>query len=175
MTKYLLPSNYAIDNPHAVRAVFLPLYHPRHVLSGLGSPALTHWSRWTRKLVKRCKNHLYVGSQEVPGLRLARSTLRRRMKGILSDPRRSRRHNSRRETNCSQGLRRRKGLKSLLVWFVARRVRRNLRNWRVKLTYRTRCCFSTSSEISSRTASQTWVANGSDEAGWTRSNCSLPN
>jgi hypothetical protein len=133
-TRYPPLSSCAISNLHAVMAASLPLCRLRHVLLGLGNLVSIHSSKWRRKWVRRCRNHLYVGSPEVPGLRLVRNILRRRMRGILSGPRRSR-HSSRRGTDYSRASRRRRGLRNLRVSFSGRRERRKLRNWWVKLSY----------------------------------------
>jgi hypothetical protein len=133
-TRYPPPSNCAISSLHAVMAVFLPQCHLRHVLLGLGNLVSIRSSKWRRKLVRRCRNHLYVGSPEVPGLRLVRSILRRRMRGTLFGPRRSR-HSSRRGIDYSRASRSRKELRNPRVSFSETRERRKLWNWRVKLSY----------------------------------------
>lgn len=50
--------------------------------------------------MKRCKNHQYGGSLVVPGLRLVRNNLRRRMKGMKFGLRLPVPHNEDQETSC---------------------------------------------------------------------------
>jgi hypothetical protein len=41
-TKYLPPSNYAINNQHVLMAAFVPLYHPLHIQLEPETPVSTH-------------------------------------------------------------------------------------------------------------------------------------
>lgn len=126
-TRYPPLSNCEISNLHVVTAVFVPPCRLRHVLLGLGNLVSIHSSKWRRKLARRCRNHLYEGLPEVPGLRLVRNILRRHMRGTLFGPRRSR-HSWRRGTDYSQASRRRRGLRNPRVSFSGKRGRRRLRN-----------------------------------------------
>jgi hypothetical protein len=103
MTRYPLPSNYVTGNRRVLTAAFVPLYHLPHARLGPGTPASTHWSMYCLKSVRRCKNHQFEDSPAVPGLRLGRSILRRRMKEIKSGPPRLDLRNERRATSCWQG------------------------------------------------------------------------
>jgi hypothetical protein len=90
-TRYPPPSNYVTNNPHVEKVASGLLYRPQHAPR---DPVILVWTRWWKcywMLVKPCKNHRYGGSLEVPGLRLVRNILRRRMRGIQSGLRRRRR------------------------------------------------------------------------------------
>jgi len=115
MTKYPPPSNYVINSLRALTVVFGRLYHLLRAQLGPGIPASTHWSSWYLRLVRRCKNHLYEGLLVVPGLRLDRSTRRRRMKGRRSDPRPLGR-SERRVISCLRAWKRKKVRSSQRVW-----------------------------------------------------------
>ena len=133
-TRYPPPSNCAIDNRRVSMAVFARPYRPLHVRWGPGTPASTHSSRCYLKLVKRCKNHPFEDLPVVPGLRLDRNILRRRMKGRQSDPLRLRRHNVRRATGCLRGSRSMRELLSRRARFLGRMLLKNWLNWSVILS-----------------------------------------
>jgi hypothetical protein len=120
MTKYLPLSNCAISNLHVSKVVFVLPYRPADAQLGPGTLASRHWSRYCWKLVRPCKNHLYVGSPAVPDLRLVRNILRRRRKGIQFGLRLPRRHRGRREIDYSLVWKRTMELQSRRVRFLER-------------------------------------------------------